>query len=162
MTLPSTRLQITPQAPGQLALSGIIDETSPLASLPGYAHHGLLRMDLRGVSFINSLGVRDWIRLLQQLRGAAIQLELVAVSEALIHQFNMIAAARGNATVKSFFAPYACDRCGRDESVLLDTTDHRSALEAGRAPSLPCSECGEPMAFNDFPERYFSFLVEGE
>ena len=72
------------------------------------------------------------------------------------------AAARGNATVKSFFAPYACDRCGRDESVLLDTTDHRSALEAGRAPSLPCSECGEPMAFNDFPERYFSFLVEGE
>jgi hypothetical protein len=28
-------------------------------------------------------------------------------------------------------------------------------------PPMTCPECGAPMAFNDFPERYFSFLAPG-
>jgi hypothetical protein len=26
-------------------------------------------------------------------------------------------------------------------------------------PAMKCPECGAQMAFNDFPERYFSFLA---
>ena len=40
----------------------------------------------------------------------------------------MIIATRGAAQVTSFFAPYACDACGREESLLIDTVAHRDRL----------------------------------
>jgi hypothetical protein len=60
--------------------------------------------------------------------------------------------------VASFFAPYACDACGREESLLIDAIANGPALAALQPPAMGCPECGAPMAFNDFPERYFSFL----
>ena len=37
----------------------------------------------------------------------------------------------------------------------------RGKLAALQPPAMTCPECGSPMAFNDFPERYFSFLTAG-
>ncbi|MFT3696663.1 MAG: hypothetical protein QM831_26215 [Kofleriaceae bacterium] len=142
---------------GQLVLSGAIDETSQLAELPSRATGGKLSLDLAGVTFINSLGVRDWIRMMTAATAQGIAIELRRVSEPIIHQLNMIIAARGTATVSSFFAPYACDACGREESLLVEGAT--PGLAEMQPPPQTCPECAAPMAFNDFPERYFSFLV---
>ena len=80
------------------------------------------------------------------------------VSEPIVHQLNMIIATRGTATVTSFFAPYACDGCGREDSQLIDVGAHAEALAQLQPPPQICPECGKTMAFNDFPERYFTFL----
>ncbi len=152
------RLHIDPGSPGW-RLSGSIDETSQLAELLALARDGRLVLDLGGVQFINSLGVRDWIRMQAEATKQNLSIELLRVSEPLIHQFNMIIATRGNSHVVSFYAPYACDSCGREESLLVDADAHAAALAQLLPPSQTCPECGAPMAFNDFPERYFSFLV---
>jgi anti-anti-sigma regulatory factor len=153
-----SRLQIQP-GEGQLLLSGAIDETAGLMDLLGRAQGGRLVLDLGGVTFINSLGVRDWIRMQAAATQAGVRIELRRVAEVIIHQLNMIIATRGTAHVTSFFAPYACDRCGREESLLIDAVANAQQLAQLQAPPMTCPECGGQMAFNDFPERYFSFLT---
>ena len=154
-----TRGRMTIEVQGDtLVLAGAIDEASALHELVGRARDGRLVLDLAGVSFINSLGVRDWIRMQSAAQQTGLAVELRRVSEPLVHQLNMIIATRGNATVASFFAPYACDACGREESLLIDALANGPGLTRLEPPAMGCPECGAPMAFNDFPERYFSFL----
>jgi len=154
-----TRGRMTIEAQGDaLMIAGAIDEAAALHELVGRAAGGRLVLDLAGVTFINSLGVRDWIRMQAAAQKAGIAVELRRVAEPLVHQLNMIIATRGNATVTSFSAPYACDNCGREESLLIDAFANAAGLARMEAPPMPCPECGSAMAFNDFPERYFSFL----
>src|SRR3954470_21618784 len=154
-----TRGRMTIEAQGDaLLIGGAIDEAAALHELVGRASNGRLVLDLGAVTFINSLGVRDWIRMMAAAQKAGLQLELRRVAEPLVHQLNMIIATRGNARVTSFFAPYACDACGREESMLIDAVAHAQALARLSAPPMTCPECGAAMAFNDFPERYFLFM----
>ncbi len=154
----ANRFRIEERGPAQVSIIGVIDEYADLTVLPGMAQRGALQVDLAGVTFINSLGVRDWIRLQAAAKAARVQLELINVAEPIIHQLNMIIATRGTATVTSFFAPYACDACGREDSLIIDAVAHAASLQRGQAPAMVCSECGSAMAFNDFPERYLAFL----
>jgi anti-anti-sigma regulatory factor len=154
---PRSRLTVTEQGDA-LALAGAIDETAALPELLARARGGRLVLDLAGVTFINSLGVRDWIRMQAAAQQAGVAMELRRISEPLVHQLNMIIATRGTAQVTSFFAPYACDACGREETLLIDALAHRDRLLRLDPPPMACPECAAQMAFNDFPERYFSFL----
>ena len=154
------RLAVQPMG-DQLVLSGAIDETAGLLDLLRHAQQGRLALDLAGVTFINSLGVRDWIRMQAAATQAGLQIELRRAAEVIIHQLNMIIATRGTSRVTSFFAPYACDACGREESLLIDAIANASLLAKLQPPQMMCPECGNAMAFNDFPERYFSFLSSG-
>lgn len=156
MPKPYGRIVIETQGDA-LVISGALDESARLAELLDRARGGLLVLDLGGVTFINSLGVRDWIRMQAAAQRAGIAIELRRVSEPVIHQLNMIIATRG-ARVRSFFAPYACDACGREESMLIDAVAHARGLAELSPPAMTCAECGARMVFNDFPERYFSFL----
>jgi anti-anti-sigma regulatory factor len=155
-----SRLTVTPEG-DTLMLAGSIDESADLMTLLGRARDGRLVLDLAGVTFINSLGVRDWIRFQTTATQQAVAVELRRVAEVLIHQLNMIIATRGTARVTSFFAPYACDSCGREESLLVDAVANAQRLATLEPPPMTCPECSGQMAFNDFPERYFSFLSQG-
>lgn len=155
---PRSRLTVT-EVDDALALAGAIDETAALSALLPRARGGRLVLDLAGVTFINSLGVRDWIRMQAAAQQAGLAVELRRASEPLVHQLNMIIATRGAAQVISFYAPYACDSCGREESLLVDAVAERERLLRLEPPQMACPECGAAMAFNDFPERYFSFLL---
>lgn len=153
----TARLTIERSSPDELVLSGIIDEHARLHEVVSNQQRRLV-LDLGDITFINSLGVRDWIRFLAKLATDHIQLELVRVAEPLVHQFNMIVATRTGAQVRSFFAPFACDACGLEKSICLEVEPHLHDLRALRPPAVACPTCQSQMAFNDFPERYFSFL----
>ena len=154
------RMLLETRADG-LYLAGAIDETAGLLDLVGRATGADLTLDLAGVTFINSLGVRDWIRMQAAATKSGVRIVLRRVSEPVVHQLNMIIATRGTGMVQSFYAPYACDACGREDSLLIDAVAHAPALVHMQAPPMTCPECGAQMAFNDFPERYFSFLAPG-
>jgi eukaryotic-like serine/threonine-protein kinase len=151
------RMTITEQGDA-LVLAGAIDETAALHEMIARAKNGRLVLDLAAITFINSLGVRDWIRMQAAAQKTQLAVELRRVAEPLVHQLNMIIATRGTASVTSFYAPYACDACGREESLLIDAVAHADRLAKLDPPPMTCPECRSQMAFNDFPERYFSFL----
>ncbi|MBL0220146.1 MAG: hypothetical protein IPQ07_40540 [Myxococcales bacterium] len=156
---PSARRPFSWQRHGDhLVLTGAIDETARLAELVAEAVDGKLALDLGGITFINSIGVREWVRLQAGAAEAKIQLELRRVAEVLIHQLNIVPAARGASTVTSFFASYLCEYCDDQHPSLIDIESHRAELARMQPPPMRCPSCTKAMAFCDPAELYFSFL----
>ncbi len=144
-----------------VTLAGQIDDQAALeavaAELP-VERVGEVVIDLDGVRFINSIGVREWIGLLRRLDARGARVTLRRCSEPMVHQMNMVMEARGDATIESFHVPYVCDVCGGTASRVLPVAAHEQALRARKVPPQPCSECGGAMQFDDFPNRYLLFL----
>lgn len=158
MPAASSRLMITTE-PGRATLVGIIDERADLAPLLDGAHGNTLVVDLADVTFINSLGIRQWMRFISGAQSRGLRLRLRRVSEPMVQQMNMIEAARGGAEIESFYAPYGCDGCGREDTVLLDSSTHAALISRSTAPAIPCPECNRTMVLHDLPQRYFMFLL---
>jgi DNA-binding response OmpR family regulator/anti-anti-sigma regulatory factor len=114
---------------------------------------GRVDFDMAQVTYMNSIGVRSWC---QFLRAAPVQgYEFHACSVPFVLQASLIEDVTGRGTITSFFAPYHCDACDRQEEKLLQTaTILASALEP---PTFTCP-CGAELVFDDLPERYFAFL----
>jgi hypothetical protein len=142
---------------GTATLVGRIDEAAAavLAALPAQLPAGEITLDTGEVSFVNSVGLREWIRLIRTLRAQG-RVTLVRLADVLIAQANVIPELATGVTIASFHAPYACDGCGAEASRLVDAIAHRAELAALTAPPLPCVECGAAMTLADFPERYLT------
>ena len=151
-------MTVVPNA-DQVLLGGSIDESAKLADLLTLAQAGRLVLDLAGITFINSIGVREWCYMQQAAAKQKIAIELRRVAEPLVHQLNIVPAARGVSLVSSFFAPYECDECDREHLMLLDVRQHGTDLAKMRAPTLKCPDCGEDLVFAHPPELYFTFLT---
>ncbi len=142
---------------GSATLSGQIDETADLSPLGDVK--GLLVLDLAGVSYVNSTGVRAWVRLLRKLRNNGTAVSIRRCSICMVMQMSFVEDAK--AKVESFYAPYSCARCGSDgEPELVDCTTHRGDLEAGRFPTRQCPRCAIVMTPDEDPESYLLFLSE--
>ena len=88
-----------------------------------------------------------------------VTIELRRVCEPLVHQLNIVPAARGVSIVTSFFAPYECEHCDAEQDVVLDVRLHGAALAKMEAPQMPCPDCKKPMVFATEPELYFTFIA---
>jgi anti-anti-sigma regulatory factor len=140
-----------------LILAGQIDEHASLVTLAPSLRSPVV-VDLEGVTFINSLGVRAWVDLLEALRARGIPVTLARCSEAMVDQMNVIMEVRGHAKIESFYAPYTCTACGLEERGLLQMALHGDALARARPPQLPCPSCRGAMSYDDIPARALLFL----
>ena len=141
-----------------LVLAGRIDETTQLVALVAHARDRRLVLDLGGITFINSIGVREWIRMQQAAAAASVRIELRRVAEVIVHQLNIMPAARGVSMVTSFYAPYVCDDCDNEVPMLLDVYTHGADIAKQRPPAMTCPECKRAMEFAHPPDLYFMFL----
>jgi hypothetical protein len=141
---------------------GEIDENADFGELRRRLQ-GNLVFHLAEVRRISSCGVREWVNFVRELGqplpggdGVVTELVFTHCSPAIVTQLNMIYNFRGNARIRSFYAPYVCEQCGQEEEKLVDVPTH------GRQeiPVFACSQCGSTMEFDDLPERYLSFLAE--
>ena len=142
-----------------LTLAGAIIENANLVRMLDHAKDGRLVVDLGGVTFINSLGIREWIRMQQAAASTRVAIELLRVAEPIVHQLNIMPAARGVSIVTSFFAPYICDDCDQEHTMLLDVRTHGADLAKQRPPAMKCPDCKRDMEFADPPDLYFMFLA---
>ena len=140
-----------------LTLVGEIDDQATLSDLVDQLGSRVV-IDLRGVRFINSVGVREWIVFLGSLTDRGKKVVLRNVSEPMVHQMSMVVEARGSAEVESFCAPFLCDDCASERSLVIDVAQNLSELKARRVPAQKCPDCGGTMRFDDFPNRYLLFL----
>lgn len=142
-----------------LTIAGALIEGVDLPGLLRHARDKKLVLDLGGVTFVNSTGIRQWVRLQQAAQAGGVRLELERVAVPLVHQLNIMPAARGVSRVLSFYAPYLCDDCDVEHSILLDVQVHADDLASQRAPAMKCPDCKREMELVDAPDLYFMFLA---
>ena len=143
----------------RVALRGEIDENADFSELRTQLR-GNVELSLEGITRINSCGVREWVnfvRSLTQVRALAFS----RCSPPVVLQLNNIFNFRGRARVISFMAPYVCEMCRADEYKLLNVQEHFPDRGA-TVPGFLCRRCGGVMVLDELPERYLSFLLEGE
>lgn len=144
-------------AGNRITMAGRIDEGVALSELLPHVPAGEVVIDTSAVVFINSIGLREWMRFISVLsKRTAVVLERVA--DVLMTQMNLIPQLASSATVRSFHAQYVCPACGAEDQPVVDAVVHAQALRAMQAPRLPCPECGAQMELGDFPERYLSIF----
>lgn len=140
-------------------LTGVIDEHNGLRQLTERLDHRLLLVDLSGVRRINSVGVRDWVTWLSDLRKRDVRTVFFDCPPGIMDQVNLVRNFAAGCTIETFYAPYYCDVCDKEENYCLDTFDLMSKAER-RAPTFHCdrSDCG--MALDDVEENYFAFMED--
>lgn len=153
-TLRRGRLEAT--LDGQRAvLVGRIDDSASLAEV-GAALTGDVSVDTGGVTFVNSIGMREWLRFIRGLRDKGATVTLVRVADVLMTQLNLFGDLARMVTIESFHAQYVCGTCGAEAAPLVEVAPYAQLLRAQKAPQLPCPECQSAMDLGDFPERYLS------
>ncbi len=137
---------------------GEIDENADFRDLLRHLE-GRVVFDLSDVRRMNSMGVREWINFVGRLPNVD-SLTFSRCSIAIVTQLNMIHNFRGNATIRSFYAPYTCDGCNNEEEKLIYVIIDFPKGDADHVPPHSCSACRAEMMLDDLPERYLSFLTE--
>lgn len=140
---------------GVFHLSGILNEYADFSPL--LAKPAPLRLNLREVSRLNSIGVRNLLKFLADW-GAKPFLYEQCPSE-FIDQINMIPAllgTKGHGEIVSLFVPYACTACDFEEEVLGSLNDFRAVAQGGDAPQRACGKCGA--ATTVLTDSFFVFL----
>ena len=149
-------VQVVPGNPTRVTFAGRIDDSTNFGELQRQIPPGDLVIDTGAVTFINSIGMREWMRLLRGLQGRTVSLERVA--DVLMTQLNMIRDSTKGTRIVSFHAQYVCPNCGAETAPLVDAVAHAHLLRQMQAPRLPCPECGSAMELGDFAERYLTIF----
>ncbi|MFT3694541.1 MAG: hypothetical protein QM831_15440 [Kofleriaceae bacterium] len=137
----------------RIALVGAIDDAADCVEILDHATPRGLALDLGGVRFINSIGVREWIRMLAAAQKKNIQLTLHRVPVVMVHQFNLVPATRGG-TIATFMTPYVCEECDHEMEIEL------TPAEAKALPDKLCPDCKKQnMVLRDPPAIYLQFLA---
>ena len=106
---------------------------------------------------INSCGIREWIKYIQEVEGADVF--YVNCPQIVIEQVNMVHGfIRKGIVVESFYAPYYCVGCDVAKKILLKSSEMISL----KAPIIHCDECKNVLEFDAIEKQYFSFLNQGK
>ena len=145
-----------------LTLSGVINERTALGSVFEDLECDELIINLKGITRINSCGVRDWVNATKPL-SAKFKIKYTECSAAIVDQLNMIVNFLSAGDIVSFYAPYCCEACEKEFDILLNISEHFADPEDREEPAAPeiaCPDCGKPMCFNEDEERYLSFISD--
>lgn len=152
-----TRLGVQVEG-SRIVLFGRIDDSAQLEGLAVHLPPGDVTIDAEGVAFVNSVGMRELIRLVRALRAGDRGIVLERVADVLMTQLNLVSEFARSVTVASFHAQYACDACGAEHAPLVDVKANAALLAEMKLPIVECPECGGESALADFAERYVSIF----
>lgn len=146
----------------KVSVSGYVGENAGLFDL-NFSGVKKVVVDLAGVNYINSVGVKNWInwtgRFPKELR-----VEFANCPALIINQVNMVAGfLPANGWVESLYAPFVCEDCNREETSLLMRGRHFDYAQAGVSykvspPEVPCGKCKKPMQMDVIELKFFNFL----
>jgi anti-anti-sigma regulatory factor/DNA-directed RNA polymerase subunit RPC12/RpoP len=141
-----------------LKLAGTIEENVDFDKLVGQTTNDII-VNCKGVSRINSIGVKAWIKYFSSLSAKGAQLKFQECSFAIVEQINLISNFGAGGAVESLYAPYLCGGC-KSEYMRLFTVDELKQLNF-EVPNMKCTKCGsDKVQFDDVAEEYFYFLMQ--
>ncbi len=146
-----------------LVFEGVIDEDVVFPAVDTGTYKKVF-IDLKGVKSINSVGIREWLNWMKPLSEKA-QLVFMKAPKALVLQMNMVEGfLPKTGFVKSFYVPFYCERCDKEESVLF-SVGQEIELSRGAykvkfdiASAKLCAEQACEMEMDASEAKYFQFL----
>ena len=142
-----------------LSLSGQIDESFP-QELMGLSESDFIQINLEGVKMINSLGIREWIKFITQLKASRI--ELVKCPKIFIDQVNMVQGfITPSCKVVSFYVPYFNEDESVEKSVLFSEGVDFGQDYLNIKPQIE-AEDGMILEIDVIEQKYFKFLKENK
>lgn len=134
-------------------LVGAIDEDADFKELGGLEQKNI-SFDFDKITMINSCGIREWIKFLETISDKS-NIVYRNCPQIIIEQINMVHGFfRKGASIESFYAPYFCENCNKENKVHLRSEQVKNR----KAPKMECQTCGEDMDFDAIEAQYFSFL----
>ena len=155
-TMLTIRKQQTKEGP-LVELSGTIEESVNFEQLIGSVD-GVLTVKCRGITRINSVGVKTWMKYFQSLKAQGIRFRFIECSYSVIEQLNMISNFACGGEVVSILLPFSCVACENEFVACCNTAE----LKASNL-QVPKAKCERPNCgaqFDDDPEEYFYFLED--
>jgi hypothetical protein len=162
---PAPKLSIERFADGELVclkLAGTIDESFDGKRVAESVRSTTLILDLGDIRKVSSFGIREWVDFINGVAKVAQRIVLVECAPKIVDQFNMVANFVGTGRVYSFYAPYHCDYCDRDDRVLLQVDRDHELIKSMKPAQRACASCGEMQYFNEDPVTFFSYLAGQE
>lgn len=138
-----------------IRLSGTIEESVDFAQLLG-SLTGEVRVNTKGITRINSVGVKAWIQYFQGQTAKGTKLVLEECSTAIVEQINLISNFSAGGKIESIYVPYACPKCRTEFTSLFKTDDLKKSGMA--VPNVKCPKGDAEGEFDDVPEEYLGFL----
>jgi anti-anti-sigma regulatory factor len=122
----------------EIIIKGVVDESAgPLFDSVSRRISGTVRLNMAGVSRINSFGIGVLMRFLSRV-SAQHEVLFENCSEAMVDQFQMLEFSIYG-RIKSFYILYYCERCEREERSLIDIA--RDIRVDSGSPQLELRRC---------------------
>jgi hypothetical protein len=141
-----------------LIFAGPLDENCQLPDM-SKGYQGRLIIDLGGLTALNSLGCRKWVLWIKEItskNGGFLR----NCSPNVINQINVLSGFVPELMkVESFYVPYACEKCGHEERILLTRGQEFGPKKISVADKMPCHKCGGTMEMDVVKDRYFNFVM---
>ena len=139
----------------EFKISGCIDETlSGFSNL--FSEQANLLINLEEVTAINSVGIREWIKLMRKLKDAKIH--LTHCPKLFIDQVNMVKGVLPeNSQIKSFYVPYYSEKKNSENKVLFERNVHFSEKFINYNTTISGND-GHSYDLDVNPARYFKFI----
>ena len=138
------------------AVTGMIDELFPGFGIPADARVAVV--DLSGVTFMTSFGVRQWLRSMAAVPPSVTHMYLVRCPTIIVDQLNMILNFGGPAKIISLAAPFICSSCNATSKEVVDVLTEGEAIRQGQLLPRTCKKCNGALVFDDYVESYFACL----
>jgi hypothetical protein len=140
-----------------IAVTGGIDEDANFQPVdPGPA--GAVVLDLNGVTAINSVGIREWIKWVKSF-PPAVKLSVRNCPKIIVDQINMVAGFLPAGTrIDSFYVPYYSDATGNEKMVLFQNGKEFKDDGSLEFPAEVKDDSGEAMEMDVIEAKYFKFL----
>jgi hypothetical protein len=114
----------------------------------------------RGITFIDSVGAREWLRVFTAATKRGQSLVFSECPPPVVEQLNLLGDFDCGGRVVSVALPFVCQACGNEYQGVTRTENLRRL--GYKVPSIKCLRCGRKASFQETPEEYFSFLIRRE
>ncbi len=115
-------------------------------------------LDLSGVTYLNSCGIRDWSYFLKTLKTGR-EVVFDKLPDEVVRTMNMVSNFHGKVPVRSVYRAYGCDHCGHEQ---MEFFSEGKDYVRGQLPTPPprnCAKCGKASASFETDEEFFQFLL---
>jgi len=145
-----------------LRLEGIIDEQSRLDiivdRLRPYAAQATLVIDMGGVTRLNSVGVRDWVLALREMRQLFPAVQLMDCTPPVMNEVNFVRNFSEGTVIASFQAPLFCTRCSKESFSTMDVYHPEDGSQIKSLPVFSCERTDCENALDDDESSFLTFL----